>query len=107
MTDTEREYRAALREISVNLPNGPEMVLAIEAFVFEEIMVGRVAIGKAKVLQVLAESIASGEPASSGYLAKKCGLSVEEWHGSGELVAALLFFGQEKGFLKWHAKSMV
>ena len=67
----------------------------------------RVARGKLQILQVISETIASGEPASSGYLSKRCGLSAEEWHGNGELIAALIYFGYEKGFLEWHAKDMV
>ncbi len=65
-----------------------------------------VARGKIQVLRELAKVAAAGEQVSSGYLAQHCGLSREEWHGSGELLAALLFFAVEKGFLAWHAKSM-
>ena len=66
-----------------------------------------VAAGKIKTLITLAETIASGESASSGYLRKRCGLSADEWHGHGELIAALIFFGSENGFLDWHAKGMI
>ena len=66
-----------------------------------------VAIGKVKLLQQIAQTITDGETVSSGWLAKRCGLSVEEWHGSGELITALMFFGVENGFLEWHAKDMI
>ncbi len=66
----------------------------------------RVTRGKIQVLRELAKVVAAGEQVSSGYLAQHCGLSVEEWHGSGELLAALIFFAAETGFLEWHAKSM-
>ncbi len=62
--------------------------------------------GKQRLLRVLAECIESGKPASSGWLREKCGLSAEEWHGPGELVAAALFFCATHGFLEWHAKTI-
>lgn len=67
----------------------------------------RIAAAKLRVLAVLAEAIASGEPASSGWLREACGLSADEWHNEGELIAALIYFGAEKGFLDWHAETMV
>ena len=66
-----------------------------------------IAAGKVYLLQKLATAVLSGEKMSSGYLAKQCGLSVEEWHGSGQLLASLFYFAVEKDFLDWHAKTML
>lgn len=61
---------------------------------------------KISVLNRLAEAIIQDEPASSGWLRQQCGLSADEWHGAGELIAALICFGCDKGFLDWHAAGM-
>ena len=65
-----------------------------------------VAAGKIKTLMTLAGVVAAGEQASSSFLRKKCGLSADEWHGHGELLASLICFAYSEGFLEWHAKSM-
>ena len=65
-----------------------------------------VAAGKVSVLTVLAATAASGEAASSGYLRQQCGLSAEEWHGAGELLASLLCFAADRGFLEWLTRGM-
>ena len=59
-----------------------------------------------RVLRALAAVAISGESASSGYLRHRCGLSADEWHGSGELMASLLCFAADKGFPEWHAAGM-
>jgi len=61
---------------------------------------------KISVINRLAEAIIQDEPASSGWLRQQCGLSADEWHGAGELIAALICFGVDKGFLDWHAAGM-
>jgi len=61
---------------------------------------------KISVLNRLAEAVIQDEPASSGWLRQQCGLSADEWHGAGELIAALICFGVDKGFLDWHAAGM-
>ena len=61
---------------------------------------------KISVLNRLAEAIIQDESASSGWLRQQCGLSADEWHGAGELIAALICFGFDKGFLDWHAAGM-
>ena len=65
-----------------------------------------VAKGKIRILRVLADEILTGESASSGYLRAHCGLSADEWHGAGELIAAVICFAADKGFLEWHAAGM-
>ena len=59
-----------------------------------------------RVLRELAEVAVSGEAASSGYLRQRCGLSADEWHGHGEVMASLLCFAADKDWLEWHAKEM-
>jgi hypothetical protein len=66
-----------------------------------------IANAKLKVLDEISEVLVSGHGASSSYMRQQCGLSADEWHGSGELIAALTVFAAEKGFLDWHAKGMV
>ena len=65
-----------------------------------------IARGKVRVLRELAEVAVSGESASSGYLRQRCGLSAEEWHDAGQLLASLLCFAADRGFKEWHAASM-
>ena len=65
-----------------------------------------VANGKLKVLDVIADALANGDRASSSYLRQRCGLSADEWHDAGELIASAICFCAEKGFLEWHAKEM-
>lgn len=64
-------------------------------------------LGALAAVQELADAVLSGEGASSGYLRERLGLTAEEWHGAGELLAALMCFAAEKGFLDWHARTMV
>jgi hypothetical protein len=66
-----------------------------------------VARGQVRLLEVIADVLVNGEGASSDYLRQKAGLSMEEWHGAGQLIAAATVFCAEKGFLEWHAKGMV
>lgn len=58
-------------------------------------------------LNTIAYHAAHGLDASSGFLRQQCGLSAEEWHDAGELIASLLCFAAENGFREWHAKTMV
>jgi len=61
-----------------------------------------------RVIAKLAETIASAEAVSSGWMAGALGMSREEWHrAGGQLIAALFYFAVEEGFLEWHARDMV
>ena len=83
-------------------------LLAAESIPTAEQIARWEAIAKAKilVLREIAEVLCSECGASSGYLRQKCGLSADEWHGAGELIAAVTVFAAEKGFIDWHTEGM-
>ena len=56
------------------------------------------------VLSAIAEYLVAEEAPSVGEIARRLGLSREEAHGAGEVVASLVFFAREKGFLGWQSR---